>query len=391
MNRKLMLLFIILCFGNISGLSQAVQVKSVPNELTLKIIFFKGRPAAYQSVAEATAKPSGSWFALFQKIPNWQPPADALPVRAVNFLTRLEGNAVKVNVSVFTGHRFHEKEEFVADYLIGENEKIEVKELSRFGVEPFEISVVRVTPSVAALPSVVNKTASLEVASIEPNYSTLPSYKIKFLNNSSKAVSAFAFRTLSGDRPGISSMPHKLGGEPLINPGDTYERTLPSTFRPEKTADEKIAITNQNETFIIAAVIFEDGTYEGEIKEAALFLAFTFGRKSQLKQIVPLLQKASESDFKNGELSRQISNLSIAADEITSNEFLKRFPPLTDREKSGFRGAVEGASQHVKKIVLEDLRVFEANQKKFEAGATQDRLKATKEKYQNWLARLSNQ
>lgn len=389
MNIKLLLLFVVMCFGNVSGLAQAVQKKSVPSELALKITFYRGKPTAYHSIAEASAKPSGVWFALFQKIENWQPPsADALPVRAVNFLSRFEGNAVRINVSVFTGHRSFEKDEFVADYLIGENEKVQVKELSKFGVEPFEIAVVRVTPTVAALPSIVNKTTSLEVASIEPNYSTLPSYKVKLLNNSSKAVSAFAFKTLLGSRPGISSMPHELEGAVLIKPGGTYERTIRSSVRPEKNASEGTAATAENETFIISSVIFEDGTFEGEIGEAQNFLGFTLGRKSQLKQIVPLLEKASEEDFKNGELSRQISNSSIVIEEADFNEYIKNLSGLTDQSKATFRRSAESTSRDVKKMILDELKTFEANQNKLKAAAIQNWIKATKEKYKNWLARL---
>ncbi len=43
-------------------------------------------------------------------------------------------------------------------------------------------------------------------------------------------------------------------------------------------------------------------------------------------------------NFKNGELSRQISNLGVAVDETALNEALQRFPDWTEREKLGFRG-----------------------------------------------------
>jgi hypothetical protein len=382
-----MLVFIILHFGVLSGLTQTVQQKSAPKDLVLKINFFKGKPAAHLSVPEVDGRTGGAWYALFQKIPNWQPPAGALPVRAVNIVPRLDGDAVKVTVSVFTGQRFHEKEEFVAVYSIRENESAEIKELSKFGVEPFEISVVRITPSVAALPVIVNKTSALE-ASAEPNYSTLPSYKIKLLNNSSKAVSAFTWGTFLGARPEVSSMPQGLEGRHLIEPGAIYETTIPSNFRFAKTSDESAAAAVEGETFMITAVIFEDGTFEGDIGKAATFLGFTLGRKSMLKQIVPLLQKASDTDFTNGELSRQISNLNATVDETALNEFLKRFPAFTDAAKPGLRGAAETAMRGVKKTILDQLQMFQANQKKIETTADWELIKATEEKYQNWLARL---
>jgi hypothetical protein len=100
-----------------------------------------------------------------------------------------------------------------------------------------------------------------------------------------------------------------------------------------------------------------------------------------------LLLKASENDFVNGELSRQISNLGVVIDENDLNKVLERFPDWTERDKLGLRGAAGGA-QHVKKTILDELKIFEANLKKMEATAIQDWIKTTKEKYQNWLARL---
>ncbi len=111
---------------------------------------------------------------------------------------------MKVRVSVFTGEKFHDKEVFVADLEIREDERKSVKELTEFGVEPFELAVVRDIPTVASLPTIVNKTASLQVA-VEPNFSLLPNFKMKLLNNSNKAVVAFAFEMVAGNNVSTQS------------------------------------------------------------------------------------------------------------------------------------------------------------------------------------------
>lgn len=376
--------------GSVLGFAQSVEKKPVPNGLTLEIIRFKERPPYYIAVADAAAKPRGSWTPLFQKIPNWQPSADALPVKAVNIVSRIEGDAVKVNISVFTGHKFHEKEEFVADYLIRENERIVVKELSKFGIVPFEIAVVRVLPSVSVLPSVVNQTTSLQVASIEPNYSTLPSYKIKLLNNSSKSVNAFAFETTADGQKRLSGMPRGFRGESLIEPGETYEEFVSNAFQPEKKSNGEIPATLPNQTFIISTVIFADGTYEGELQNAAQFLAFRLGDKLQLKRMIPLLQAAAVNDFKTDKLSQQIANLSVEVDEPAFNEFLKNLPTFTDREKANLRISVEVSSNLAKKTLLAELKTLEANQNNLKVNTTQEQLKVVIGKYLKWLARLSN-
>ncbi len=100
------------------------------------------------------------------------------------------------------------------------------------------------------------------------------------------------------------------------------------------------------------------------------------------------MQAAAENDFEVDKLNQQLSSLSVEVDETDFNEFVKQFPSISEREKSRLRDSVRIASNLVKRTVLTELKVFEANQKP-EANTTQDWLKATRGKYQNWLARLS--
>ncbi len=387
MNRKLAIVFVILCFGNIFGLAQTAQKKNVPNNLVLKIVSFKGKPASFQAVPEPSAGPEGGWFSLFQKISNWQLPAGELPIQAVNFVLRGEANGVKVTCSVYRG-KFHEKEEFVAVYLIRENETVTVKELAKFGVEPFELSVVKAAPAVSAAPSVVNETNSLQ-ATVEMNNSALPSYRLKVMNNSTKAVSMFSFITTSNNTFQLSGMPQGFQGEPLIKPGEIYEDVLPNTFQPEKNASEQIPAAAPNLILTVTSVVFADGTYEGNLQNAAQFLAFTFGRTSQLKRIISLLNEAAKNNYQVDKFSQQLSNLDFDVDQTDFDEFLKQFPPANERGKTSLRDSTKGAANLVKKTILLELQAFEANQKNPETNTFQDWLKATKEKYQNWLARLS--
>ncbi|HEX8177552.1 MAG TPA: hypothetical protein VF543_20855 [Pyrinomonadaceae bacterium] len=56
--------------------------------------YFKGTPPAYEDV------PGNSWFGRFQRVEGWTPEPGTLPVRAVDIATRMEGEAVRVIVSV---------------------------------------------------------------------------------------------------------------------------------------------------------------------------------------------------------------------------------------------------------------------------------------------------
>jgi hypothetical protein len=318
---------------------------AAPAGIALEVNFIKTTPPAYMTINENGSK-SGSWYALFGQIPNFQAPPNTLPVRSVNIVPQFEKDTVKVAVSVFKGHRFQEREEAVAVYFIRENERISVKELANFGVEPFELAVVRVAPSATILPSVINQTNSLQVAGIEPIFTTLPAYQISFINTSDKAVSAFAFETSTDNRRRLSAMPQGVQGQALIEAGAIYERKFPNILQEVKITGGQSPTIQPNQTLVILMVVFEDGSYEGDAIQAARFCAFRLGRKLQLKQM---------GDFSLETLDKQTANLKFTMDENAFAELLKEFPSLTEKEKNSLRGAIEASASGVRREFLQPL------------------------------------
>lgn len=387
MNKKLIVILVVLFIGNIFCLAQDASENSKPTGLTIEITYHKENKPAYLAVPETDdEKVKSAWFSHFERVPNWQLPAGSLPVRAVNFVSRCEGDAVKVDISVITGQKLHEKEESVAALTMRENDKIIVKELLKFGVEPFELSVVRVTPSVTVLPSVNNKSRSLTVASLEPNYSTLPSYKLMLANNSGKAVSALTFNVTVNGFFILSGMPQGDDGNPLIEPGGVFEKMIPNASKPNRLSEGQIVPVVPNQVITISAVVFEDGTYEGDQLEAARFLAFTLGRKLQIKRIIDLLKQVGGKEFDLAEINRQANDLSIATDETEFDKFTGKFPNLSDKEISQLRTSVEVALQGTKRRFLDEIGV--SLNEISETKPSRNWFAVNLERYSNWLARL---
>ncbi len=376
-----------LFLGNIVCFAQD-RKNSEPTALVLEITFHKENKPAYQTVFENTTQAKGSWFALFQRVPNWRQPEGSLPVRAVNVVSRLENETVKVRISVFTGQKLHEKEEFVADYTMRENDKITVGDLTKFGVEPFEIAVVRLTPAASVLPRVENKSNSVTVAGLETVYSTMPSYKLTLANNSEKAVSAISFRVSVDGRMRLSGMPQGAAGRPLIESGKQFEKIIPNSTELVKVPAGQPIPVQANQTLTIAAVIFEDDSFEGDEAEAARFLAFKFGRQLQLKRIVALLRQTAENDSAFGELGKQSANLSVEIDDNDFAEFTNKFAGLSDDEKFLLRSCINSALQGVKREFVSDVENLTGGRGKVEAAETRNWLNNNKVKYQNWLLRL---
>ena len=366
--------------------AQEIPNNLPPNNLVLEVTYFKGnQPASQEIGAHARSKPS-TWYARFQRIDGWQPKPGEFPVRAVNLVPYLdESGAVQIRVSVFTGEKFHDNEVFVADVSLRENERKAVAELTNFGVQPFELAVVRSIRGAADLPVIVNKTSSLQVL-VEPEVSELPSFTVKLLNNSNKAVAAVVWETTAGARKMLSAMPQGRDGRALIAPNETYEYSVRNTLRDIKTEAE------QSLSLVIGAVVFEDGSYEGEPLKAASFRSFVIGRRFFLSQAVPLWQKAAENKTTNAallrELAEQLAALDTSISAATLAQLTAEFPGLSEKERSDLSVGMEVAARGTKKSMLGDLAKLSQTPSKTETGL-QNRLLALTDKHQDWMRRLT--
>jgi hypothetical protein len=119
----------------LSANAVAAQEPAQRSGLYLEVVDHWNATPDLRPVPAADDKFGGGW-GPFTLLPSWSPPADFLPVRAVNVLQRMEGEAVRVKVSVFLGKKSHEKEEQVATFLARENVKVIVTELKHWGSFP---------------------------------------------------------------------------------------------------------------------------------------------------------------------------------------------------------------------------------------------------------------
>jgi hypothetical protein len=374
--------------------SRQQQNHPAPTGLALEVTYYKDRPPAFVTVPGPDSKLNGAWYALFRRVPSWQPPAEALPVRAVNVLSRLEGDAVRVEVSVYLGVQLFEKEQRVAAYRVRENEKISVEGLSRFGVEPFEIRVVRVNPLATSPPSIVNKTEAIEVVGVKVNETTFPSYMVTLRNISGKNVDALGVNVFADGRQNGSSMPFGKRGEYLIAAGATQDifvlgakvaRTTPEGYLPDSPSHQEI---------FIHTAVFDDGSYEGETKTAADFRGFKAGSKIQIARLLALIEEALNSSDPNvatslERLRAKVASLSTTVETATLNDLLKEFPSFNKEEAAGLKRAVEVSLAGDRLEFIKRIGEFEkASAQADDPQAFRTWLSSNKEIYEKWLSRL---
>lgn len=226
----------------------------------------------------------GFWASGFPRLKDWKMPSGGDPVQAMDFRARLVGDKAEMTISLFSGKRFGENVEIIARVSISDGQTIEVTDLKKFGYEPITVKMLATSMAVADVPLVTNPAPQLRTT-VSNIVATLPTFSVNFLNDSPKEILAFSWHTETDGRRLMSGLSQGRYGNALIDSGGTYEIKIKSNKRE----------TDLNPVImIIGAVIYRDGSIDGDPKAATSFLAFTEGRKKALEQIVPLLQKAAE-------------------------------------------------------------------------------------------------
>ena len=367
---------------------QRRQTKSAGAGLALEVTYYQGRPPTYHRVIGSTS------YALFRRVPSWTPPAGSFPVRGVGIDSRLEGDAVRIEVSVVSGVRSKEKVALVSTHLIRENEKITISELTRFGVEPFEVKVVRVTNSLTIHPLINSQARSIAVVGIDSKKTTLPYYKVSLQNLSGQNVMALGVEVLvNGEKRGISMRQGKEG-RPLIAPGAVYELSASGATDALLTSEGYRPYSHPIQGIVITAAMFEDNSFEGDAKTAALFRGFMIGRKIQLARLLPLMQTGADPTELDvsaaaNRLQAQISSLGDDVETSVVDRLQEDFPTLSADERERLKKGIEAGLLGVKKDLLRDLQKFvNPRSQSLDAQAFQAWLSVNKEKYEKWLSRL---
>lgn len=252
-------------------------------------------------------------------------PRLAADFTAVGISAYGEDNAIKVRLSIIYKDLSIQdwwndnREKVAGTLLIREGQSARLAELARFGIEPFEMRAINARPVViepGKWPQIINSTKSLEVVRIEKS---LDSYQIWIKNKSSKNVVAY---TLSTDNSSHSSS-NSGGDRPLIAASAT---TAGGPINSEYIDSGRIAIP---------VVIFDDGSFEGDIKLAAQFLVNAEGKRKQAPHILRLVEEAlqvedAELEKAFEKLEAQLRAIPEPIDKQSAVKLLKSMYPSID-------------------------------------------------------------
>jgi hypothetical protein len=356
-----------------------------PVRLVVQVEYLKGAKLAYHPV------PGGAWYGRFGTVGTPQPRAASDAVHAVDVKTRPDGERVEIRVGVHVGERFFDRLDEVATYSLAPGETVTAAELETVGVAPFVFRVLRVNDADAAPPLVVNKTQSIEAVVSEFTPTPLPRTKLLLRNLSAKRVRAVELDQVFRGRRRATSQAVEPDGKLLLEPGATYERKLgvtdgqatPTDFTPEAI-----------ESVVVATVIFEDYTYEGDVEPAARARSFAEGARAQLPRLMALVRGAHaardvETAVALGRFRAAVAALGITAPQSSVEAIMNAYPDLNASQRENVRVGVEVSMHGVRRELLDDLDAFE---KSFRAAPTENSFKAwlkqKQARFEAWLSRL---
>ena len=273
---------------------------------------------------------------------------------AISIWGEHDGDGIKVRLAlIYVGleenenvGRKYAKENIVGAYLVREGETVRAAELDRFGIEPFEMKAMDARPLVLKPgegPRITNISV-LEVERIEKDFDT---YRVWLKNKSDKNIVTYTVSTGNGSIQ-IGGRGHSRTGtvlaaratsEALYFQGDEVERNGLKT----------------------SAVIFDDGTFEGDSKLATQFLAADEGVRIQSPSVLRMIEqtlKVDDSDLRAAfdKLEAELWVIPEALYKQPALEFLKaKFPDQDEKSLSALYEDFKGGLYDARNIALSSL------------------------------------
>ena len=377
----LILVGLLLMFGGTAG-AQRLPPARQASDFNLEITNLMSTKYVASVLAEGQqAGVYGTWN--LRHLADWKPSAEVPSAAGVLKVTFwLEQDVVRVEVLAYLGEiapnsRPPDWERLpqlkIASRLVRVDETISIDETQRVGIQPFQVKLLRAAPWSIGPPEVINKTQALNV---ESTTEERPAYTVTVRNVSTRNISAIMWYGTENDRKGGGG---GVQGGLLVRAGKEFQIQQHFSNSQEKRADESNSELPRKRQIVIAAILFEDGSFEGEPDTAATMAAGWSAETQQFLRIIPLLQSAATSIDPDqaaslAKLKNDIGALSEEVDTAQVAKLLTRFPNLSNEQqrivnvrfKAGLASAKHNLLSEIQRLeyerahatVVKDLRTW---------------------------------
>lgn len=340
------------------------------SDFNIELINFEG-PSRIESVPAGGAHLGYIATDSLQRLPAWKPsPGATGEVAAMKVGFWMEDGAVRVEVIAYIGKNvpYFQSADLaklqkvtVATRLVHENETVTVNETELFGIEAISFKVLRSNPWSIGPPEITNKTQALNVTAVSEER---PAYAITTRNVSQKCITAIRWYGLENGRRGGGG---GLSSSCLIPAGGVFDfrQHFAPDYRQEAEGVQP-QLPGRRE-IVIEAIVFDDGTFEGEADAAAEMAAHTTGAKIQRARMLQLLQGFSGAPVADlsqtlAKLKGEVTSLSEEVDVAITAELSQRFASASpDVRQRRIKEEVRIGLRFTKIDLLHQIERFEFN------------------------------
>lgn len=362
---KIVPALLLLC---LSGVAQQGSDRAVKHELALEV----DRGGEYRPMEIPAFNGAHAEAAAFRRSKSLKPSSGEEIVADIIFKIGRDADTVIAHLSVRLDN---DKEVMVGTYRLNEGETIKTEALTKFGLQPLVLRVVKAKPPFKdplppIMPKVENKTKAIEVVSFSQAAPPLDSFQLSLRNVSNKNIIALDLFMPSADGNGGGGQRSQGGDKahPIMLPGGISVHHIGVSRGGRMTPDGYVPDITLQQTLIIRTVVFDDGTYEGLVEPAAEMEAQRRGMDIQRRRILGLLQEPKKTNDVDvpatlNDVKEQAYALGKTADASVALELIALFPSLDEKSKGWLLQSVEGGLRAGKLELLRYINDFEEMQK----------------------------
>jgi hypothetical protein len=210
-------------------------------------------------------------------------------------------------------------------------------------------------------------------------------------NLAQQSVNAIGLDVFVNGKRRLSTIQQGDEGDALVAAGELYNFNIPAAVNSVNTGGGIKPASPLDQEIVITAVVFKDGSFEGDPETAGTFRGFEAGRKAQLAKLLDILnsvpQSGSSPEEMLGLLKVRVSEVSDVAPSSVLDQLRKDFNMLGPEDRQALKVSVEVSMHQLK---FKTLREIEALEKQGITAETslQSWLRESIERYESWLSKL---
>jgi hypothetical protein len=359
--------------------TSAAQSPAAPVRLAIEFPEFNG-PLPYYVTAPEAASPGSSPCSTFSYHQNINRLANVgVSVEQPSALVWeicTKGDTVLITPAVYYGDYDYQnppasleklRSKTLATHSGKLNDAVAFPEMEQAGLEPLTLRIVTAQSDIAYHPIARSDVPSVQIE-YAPVDRTVGNLNLRNLSN--KAVDAFRIGT--SEETGSGSVVQVLTGglSAVIAPDSSYVQSL-GVPNSGKTVDGTFEVDPQPQYLILQAVLFADGSYEGDERYAAEMAAREFGAKVQHLRIERLAEPILADDGLDDQA--KIERIRAAMQQLPSNpdsetvaQFQAQYPAFSEdalrKAESNIGLAMVSEIESMDNLIQENEPILRQNQ-----------------------------